>query len=365
MNQPAPVNLFDFEKLAEGRLPKLSFDYYAGGALDEVTLRENRAAYDRIPLYFRTLVGVGRRSLETTVLGERVAMPVLIAPTAFHRMAHPEGELATARAAGRCGTVMIVSTLSNTAIEDIAAVATRPLWFQLYLYKDRAATRDLVARVEAAGCRAIVLTVDAPILGPRERDVRNRFTLPEGLSVKNLLGSGQGKLERDFAGSGLAAYVTDFLDPGMSWRDVEWLGGVTGLPLLIKGIVRADDARRAVEFGVRGVIVSNHGGRQLDTSPATIDALPAVAEAIAGRAEVYVDGGVRRGLDVVKAVARGARAVMVGRPVLWGLSVDGERGVVRVLEMLRDELDNAMGLCGCPALDAVTADLLRADSNPL
>jgi 4-hydroxymandelate oxidase len=363
MNAPAPVNLFDFETLARGRLPQLAFDYYAGGALDEVTLRENRAAYDRIPLYFRTLVGVGERSLATTVLGERVSMPVLIAPTAFHRMAHAEGELASARAAGRCDTILIVSTLSNTAVEDIAAAATRPLWFQLYLYKDRGATRDLVARVEAAGCRAIVLTVDAPMLGPRERDVRNRFTLPEGLAVKNLLGSGQGKLGRDFAGSGLAAYVSDYLDPGMSWRDVEWLRGITALPLLIKGVVRADDARRVVEAGARGVIVSNHGGRQLDTSPATIDALPYVAEAVDGRAEVYVDGGVRRGVDVVKALARGARAVMVGRPVLWGLAVDGEDGVARVLEMLRNELDNAMGLCGCPSVADVTADLLRPDSG--
>jgi 4-hydroxymandelate oxidase len=363
MTSPAPVNLFDFEALAASRLPRLAFDYYAGGALDEVTLRENRAAYERIPIYFRTLAGVGRRSLETAVLGERVAMPVLVAPTAFHAMAHPEGELATARAASGAGTIMIVSTLSNTDVEDIARAARAPLWFQLYLYKDRGATRDLVARVEAAGCRAIVLTVDAPVLGPRERDVRNRFTLPEGLTVKNLLGAGQGNLGVEPSGSALAAYVASFLDASIGWKDVEWLRGVTKLPLLLKGVVRADDARRAVEMGVRGIIVSNHGGRQLDTSPATIDALPAVAQAVGGRAEVFVDGGVRRGVDVVKAIARGARAVMVGRPVLWGLAVDGERGVARVLDILRDEIDNAMALCGCATLADVTPDLLRPDST--
>jgi 4-hydroxymandelate oxidase len=363
MTAPAMVNLFDFERAAESRLSKPVFDYYAGGALDEVTLRENRAAFDRIPLYFHVLNDVARRSLETTVLGERVSMPVLVAPTAFHGMAQVEGELATTRAAGDAGTIMTVSTLSNTSLEDIARVASGPLWFQLYIYKDRDATRDLVARVEASGCRALVLTVDAPILGPRERDVRNRFALPDGLTVKNLLGAGQGTVAASKEGSGLSAYVTSYIDPGIAWRDLEWLGSITRLPVLIKGIVRADDARRAVEAGARGVIVSNHGGRQLDTAPAAIDALPHVAGAVAGRAEVYVDGGVRRGTDVVKAIARGARAVMIGRPVLWGLAVDAERGVARVLEILRAEIDNAMGLCGCPSVTDIGPDLLRPDSK--
>jgi 4-hydroxymandelate oxidase len=363
MNQSAPVNLFEMERLAESRLSATAFDYYFGGAQDEVTLRENRAAYDRITLYFRILVDVSKRSTETTVLGERVSMPVLIAPTAFHRMAHAEGELATARAAGDAGTIMLVSTLSNTSVEDIAAAATGPLWFQLYIYKDRDATRDLVARVEKAGCTAIVLTVDAPILGPRERDVRNRFTLPDGLTVKNLLGAGQGTVAMEMYGSGLQSYVSNFIDPAISWRDVEWLRGITKLPIILKGVVRADDARRAVDAGARGIVVSNHGGRQLDTSPATIDALPYVADAVGGRAEVYVDGGIRRGTDVVKALARGARAVMVGRPVLWGLAVDGEPGVARVLEILRNEFDTALALSGCPSVADVTADLLRPDSK--
>lgn len=359
----ALINMDDFEREAARRLPKPVLDYYAGGALDEVTLRENRAAYDRIALYFRVLAGLRERSLETTVLGERVSMPLLIAPTAFHRMAHEEGELATARAAAGAGTLMVVSTLSNTNIEDIAAASDGPLWFQLYVYKDREATRDLIARVEKTRCRAVVLTVDAPLLGPRERDVRNRFTLPEGLSVKNLLGSGKGFVAKEAGGSGLASYVASFHDPSISWKDVEWLQGVTKLPLLIKGIVRTDDARRAVSMGVQGIVVSNHGGRQLDTSPATIEALPHVAEAVGERAEVYLDGGVRRGIDVVKALAFGARAVMIGRPVLWGLAVDGERGVARVLNLLRDELDNAMGLCGCSSVADIDSFLLRPDSK--
>jgi 4-hydroxymandelate oxidase len=357
------VNLADFESAAASRLPKMVYDYYAGGALDELTLRDIRGAYDRIPVWFRTLVDVSNRSAQTTVLGERVSMPVLVAPTAFHRMAHAEGELATARAARAAGTIMIVSTLSNTDVEDIARAAPGPLWFQLYIYKDRAATRDLVARVEAAGCGAIMLTVDAPVMGQRERDVRNRFALPEGLSVKNLLGAGQGTVVRQSDGSGLAAYVSSFIDPAIAWRDVEWLRGITKLPLIIKGLARADDTRRAVSMGASAVVVSNHGGRQLDTAPATIDALPYVVEAAAGRAEVYVDGGVRRGLDVIKAVARGARAVLLGRPVLWGLAVDGERGAARVLEILHHEIDNAMALCGCPSIGDIGPDLLRPDQT--
>jgi 4-hydroxymandelate oxidase len=339
------------------------YDYYAGGALDEITLRDTRTAYDRIPIYFRTLVDVSRRSLETTVLGERVSMPVLVAPTAFHAMAHPEGELATARAARAAGTLMIVSTLSNTSVEDIARAAPGPLWFQLYVYKDREATRDLVARVEAAGCGAIVLTVDAPVLGPRERDVRNRFTLPDGLAVKNLLAAGQGTMAKESAGSGLTQYVASFIDPALAWRDVEWLWGLTRLPIIIKGIARADDARRAAGLGVAGIVVSNHGGRQLDTAPATIDVLPYVVEAVAGAAEVYVDGGVRRGTDVIKAIARGAQAVLLGRPVLWGLAVDGERGVSRALEILRAEIDNSMALSGCPTSADIGPDLLQPDHS--
>lgn len=357
-----PVNVFDFEAIARETLSREAYDYYASGAQDEVTLRENRAAYERLSLAYRVLVDVSRRDLRASVLGQPVAMPVLVAPTAFHRLATPEGELATARAAGAAGTVMILSTLSTTPIEAVVSAASGPVWFQLYVYKDRKATEGLVRRAEAAGCRALVLTVDAPLLGRRERDVRNRFRLPPGLAVANLLPEGYGEMPPAVADSGLAAYVASFLDPALTWRDVAWLRSITELPVLVKGIVRPDDALRAAEAGAAGVVVSNHGGRQLDTAPATIDVLPEIADALAARGhaiEVLVDGGVRRGTDVLKALALGARAVLVGRPVLWGLAAAGEAGAASVLRLLRDELDLAMALAGAPTIADVTRDLVR------
>jgi 4-hydroxymandelate oxidase len=355
-----PINLFELEAVARERLSREAYDYYASGAHDEVTLRENRAAYERLSLAYRVLVDVSRRDLTTRVLGHPVAMPLLVAPTAFQRLATPEGELATARAAGAAGTVMILSTLSNTSVEEVVAAASGPVWFQLYVYRDRKTTEELVRRAEAAGCRAIVLTVDAPLLGRRERDVRNRFTLPPGLSVANLLPVGYGDLPPDAADSGLAAYVSSLIDPSLSWRDVAWLRSLTRLPLVIKGIVRPDDARRAAEAGAAAVVVSNHGGRQLDTAPATIEVLPEIADALHGSAvEVFMDGGVRRGTDILKALALGARAVLVGRPILWGLATGGEAGAVSVLRLLRGELDLAMALAGAPTIADITRDLVR------
>lgn len=342
----ALVSLADYEAAARQRLPRLAYDYYAGGSYDELTLSENAGAYRRLRLAYRVLRDVSSRSLATEVLGQTVALPVLVAPTAFHRLADEEGEVATARAAAALGTVMILSTLSTRSIEDVCAVGGA-VWFQLYVYRDREATRALVERAEAAGCRALVLTVDAQVWGRRERDARNRFQLPPGLTVANLGGTAMAELPAGVEGSGLNAYVASLFDPSLSWEDLGWLASISRLPVVVKGIVRADDARLAVEHGAAAVVVSNHGGRQLDTAPATIDALPAVAEAVDGRIEVLVDGGVRRGTDVVKALALGARAVAVGRPVLWGLAVDGQRGVERVLTLLRDELDTALALCGC------------------
>jgi 4-hydroxymandelate oxidase len=357
-----PVNVFDFETIARERLSREAYDYYAGGAHDEVSVRGNRAAYDRLSIAYRVLVDVSRRDMTASVLGQTLSMPMLVAPTAFHRLATPEGEVATARAAGRAGTAMILSTLSTSTVESVVAAASGPVWFQLYVYRDRGATEGLVRRAEAAGCRALVLTVDAPLLGRRERDVRNRFRLPPGLAVANLLPEGYGDMPPAAADSGLAAYVASFLDPSLSWRDVAWLRSITSLPLLVKGIVRPDDALRAAEAGVAGLVVSNHGGRQLDTSPATLDVLPEVVDVLAAhghRIEVLMDGGVRRGTDVLKALALGARAVLVGRPVLWGLAADGEAGVVAVLRLLRDELDLAMALAGAPTLAEITRDLVR------
>src|SRR5690606_11036898 len=232
------------------------------------------------------------------------------------------------------------------------------VWFQLYVYKDRAATEALVRRAETAGCSALVLTVDAQIWGRRERDVRNRFQLPPGLSVRNLMPAGQESFPKSAEGSGLAAYVASLFDQTLSWKDVEWLCALSKLPVLLKGIVHPDDARLAVAHGAAGVIVSNHGGRQLDTAPATIDALPDIVAAVDGRIEVLIDGGIRRGTDVVKALALGAKAVAVGRPVLWGLAADGQNGVEQVLEILRFEIDLAMGLCGCASVEEIGRDLI-------
>jgi 4-hydroxymandelate oxidase len=353
-----PLNLTELEQIAKARLPQMVWDYYSSGADDERALRRNVDAFGELALHYRVLVDVAVRSLDTTVLGERVAMPILVAPTAFHRLAHEDGELASVRAAGEAGTIFTLSTLSNTAIEQVTAAATGPVWFQLYVYRDRAATEALVRRVEAAGATALVLTVDAPLLGRRERDVRNQFALPPHLTIENMLPVGYAHVPKQRAESGLAAYFADLLDPTLTWSAVDWLRSLTSLPIIVKGIVRADDAKRAIDHGASAVIVSNHGGRQLDASPATIEVLPRIVEAVAGRGEVLLDGGVRRGTDIVKALALGARAVLVGRPVLWGLVAGGQHGVATALGMLRREFDLAMALCGCPTIASITRDLI-------
>jgi 4-hydroxymandelate oxidase len=354
---PPLVNLADFEAAARRVLPQLAYDYYASGSDDELTLADNRAAFGRLRLVHRVLRDLSGRTLATTVLDQPVALPVLVAPTAFQRLAHPEGEVATARAAAATGTVMMLSTLSTCAVEEVCATGAT-VWLQLYVYRDRGATRALVERAAAAGCKAIVLTVDAQLWGRRERDVRNRFQLPPGLRVENLGGTAMGALPDVPAGSSLGAYVASLFDPTLSWADLAWLAAIAPLPVVVKGIVHPDDARLAVEHGAAAVVVSNHGGRQLDTAVATIDALPAVAAAVDGRLEVLLDGGVRRGTDVVKALAFGARAVGIGRPVLWGLAVAGQQGVERVFGLLREELDVALGLCGCRSPGEAQRDLL-------
>ena len=353
-----PVNLAEFEHAARARLTREAYDYYAGGANDEITLRRNREAWSEMVLHYPVLRDVSSRDTSTMILGEKISFPVMVAPTAFHRMACAQGECAAARAAGRAGTVMVVSTLSTATIEDIAHAAGGPLWFQLYVYKDRGATTALIERAEAAGYRALVLTVDAQIWGRREADVRNNFKLPPGFSVANLADYAKEMFPSGLPGSGLAAYVSQMLDPSLSWKDLAWLRGQTKLPILLKGIVRADDARLAVEHGADGIIVSNHGGRQLDTAPATIEALPRVVEAVEGKIPVLIDGGVRRGTDVVKALALGAQAALIGRPILWGLAADGENGAFRVLELLKAEFDLAMALCGARAVGEIDQSLL-------
>jgi 4-hydroxymandelate oxidase len=358
MNSDLLLNIADYARAARSTLPKDVFDYYEGGALDEITLRENVAGWERLKLYYRVLAGVGSRATTTTVLGQPVSMPILVAPTAFHKLVCEQGEIATARAAKAAGTLFILSSLSNTAIESVFAHAASPRWFQLYVYKDREITLELVKRAEAAGAEAIVLTVDAPGLGTRERDTRNNFGLPDGLTVENLAPLGKGKFPQ-VKGSGLSAYVRENFKQDLGFDDLAWLCGSTRLPVVVKGVIRGDDARRAAEYGAKAVVVSNHGGRQLDTAPATSEALPYVANAVADRCEIYVDGGIRRGGDVLKAIALGARAVMVGRAILWGLCVAGEQGVGHVLEILKRELDEAMLLCGCTKLSEINRSLLR------
>jgi 4-hydroxymandelate oxidase len=345
------------ERVIRGPAGELAWDYYSSGADDEHCVRKNCAAFANYELHHRVLVDVSRRELATTVLGEQLAMPIAVAPTAFHRLAHDDGELATVRGAGDAGTLFILSTLSNTAIEDVVAAASGPVWFQLYIYKDRDATQALVQRAEAAGARALVVTVDAPLLGRRERDVRNKFALPAGLSVRNMFADAS-EVRAPSGDSGLAAYFATLLDPALTWDAIGWLRSITKLPVIIKGIVRADDAARAAEHGAAGIVVSNHGGRQLDASPPTIDVLARVVDAVAGRAEILLDGGVRRGTDVVKALALGARTVLIGRPILWGLAAGGREGVAHVLAMLRRELDLAMALAGCPSVATITRDLV-------
>jgi 4-hydroxymandelate oxidase len=352
------LNIADYARVARSTLPEGILGYFEGGALDEITLRENTAGWERLKLYYRVLAGVGERDLSTTVLGQKISMPICVAPTAFHRLACEEGEIATARAAKKGGTLFILSSLSNTAMEAVFAQAGSPKWFQLYVYKDREVTRELVQRAEAAGAEAIVLTVDAPGLGTRERDARNKFGLPEGLTVANLAPLGKGTMP-DVQGSGLAAYVRQNFKSDLGFDDLDWLCGSTRLPVVVKGVCRGDDARRAAEHGAKAVVVSNHGGRQLDTAPATCEVLPHVVEAVGDLCEVYVDGGIRRGSDVLKAIALGARAVLVGRPILWGLAVAGEQGAADVLGILRRELDEAMLLCGLTRLDDIDGSLLK------
>ncbi len=351
-----PLNLVDLEAAAAERLTQNAYDYYRSGAGDEITLARNRSAFDEILLLPHVLCDVSDISLETTLLGSEVAMPVAVAPTAFHGMADPEAEVASATGAAGAGALFCLSTLSNTTLETVAEQAPpSPRWFQLYAFKDRGLTTELARRAEAAGYGAIVLTVDAPVLGRRERDVRNSFSLPEPLTVASVAGRGavEGKGE-----SGLAAYFEAQLDPSLSWSDVEWLVGVSGLPVVVKGVHRADDALRAVDSGAAAVLVSNHGARQLDTAPATIEMLPAISEAIAGQVEVFVDGGFRRGTDVLKALCLGARGVLLGRPILWGLSLGGAEGVGRVLATIERELREAMALCGAATPEQLSKELI-------
>ncbi len=362
------INLFEYEEVAQHCLTPMAFDYYASGAWDEATLRDNRTAFERIKFAPRVLVDVNHPNLSTTVLGQPLEMPLLIAPMALQCLAHPDGELATVRAAAEVGVGMVLSTCSTQTIEAVAEAVSgidRLRWFQLYIHRDRSLTQELVERAYKAGYQALCVTVDAPILGIRERDKRNQLTLPDGMTMANLQfakGSLSGLRQLE-AESGLFDYFAQQIDASLTWADLEWVQSLTPLPVVVKGILRGDDADRAVRCGVKAIVVSNHGGRQLDGAVASIEALPEVVTAVAGRAEVLVDGGIRRGTDVLKALALGARAVLLGRPILWGLAVNGQAGVVQVLQLLRAELEAAMKLSGCDRVSAMNADLLHSGSR--
>lgn len=350
------VNLEDLHAIAQDRLTPAVYGYYAGGAGDELTLADNLDAFRRLRIAYRTMIDVSERTLTTSVLGVDLDMPIILAPTALHRMAHDEGELATARAAAAAGTIMTLSTISSVPLEAVAAAApTGRRWFQLYLFNTLERTEELLARAETAGYEAIVITADAPILGRRERDFRLGFGLPEGVEAVHF-----DLMPRSTIATGNASAIGAFIhQPDLSWDRLAWLQSRTRLPIILKGIVRGDDADRAVDAGVAAVWVSNHGGRQLDTSIATADALPEVVASVARRVPIIVDGGVRRGTDVLKALALGADLVALGRPQLWGLAAGGEQGVALALSMLREEFSQAMALAGAPTLGAITPDLLR------
>lgn len=355
---PAPMNLSEVEERAREALRPDVYDYYRGGAEDERTLRLNRVAYRRWLLRPRRMVDVSEPDLSVDLMDDRLAFPVGLAPCAFQRLAHGDGELATARAAGTCGTLMVASTFSTSSVEEISEQNPGPLWLQLYLFRNRELSLELVRRAEASGCSAVCLTVDVPVQGNRERDTRNRFRLPEGMEIANFAGLRQSRMPEDADGSGLEALIRRELDPSLTWEAVEWLAARTELPVVVKGVLTGGDAERALDAGAGALVVSNHGGRQLDGAVPAILALPEVVAAVRGRAPVVVDGGIRRGSDVVKALALGARAVLVGRPYLWGLAWDGQAGVEWVLSILRAEVERALCLVGRPRAREVDGNVV-------
>jgi 4-hydroxymandelate oxidase len=349
-----PINVADYERLASEALDAGPLGYFAGGAWDEVTLRENVDIWRRWRLRPRMLVDVGEVSTATQLLGTDISMPIVVAPVAFQRMAHEDGEEGMARAAAEAGTLMCVSTIATARPGDVAAAAPDGhRWFQLYCFRDRAVTEALMDEAVESGYEAIVLTVDAPRVGWRERDMRSGFVVPAGVTVPSIAAAiGADKPIGP-------AEVFALLDPTLTWRDLEQLVSGCDLPVLVKGVLTAEDAELALEHGAAGVIVSNHGGRQLDGVAPSAEVLPEVADVVSGRGLVLVDGGVRRGIDVLVALALGADAVLVGRPALWGLAADGEQGALHVLQILRNELEFALALAGCPTPAAVTGEHVR------
>ncbi|HEV7676014.1 MAG TPA: alpha-hydroxy acid oxidase [Candidatus Angelobacter sp.] len=342
--EPLPTaDVTRFEPLARRRLSQMAYDYVRSGGGDEISMGENRAGFERLQLAPNVLTDVSQVDTRVTLFGDEFESPILLAPVAYHRLYHREGEVATARGASAAGAGFVISTFTTTSIDEIARNTQRPIWFQLYVQRDRAFTKDMVQRAVASGCKAVCLTVDTPVLGCRYSQLS--FGLPKNMECVHLRGLGQGSSGPSHKTQRRSIYDTMF-DPSFNWNDLEWLRSIAGVPVILKGVLAAEDGRRAVECGADGVIVSNHGGRNLDTVPATIDALPRVVEAVAGRIPVMLDSGIRRGTDVLAALALGAKAVFIGRPYVYGLAAGGAQGVERVISILRDELERAMALTG-------------------
>nr|XP_019550258.2 peroxisomal (S)-2-hydroxy-acid oxidase GLO3-like [Aedes albopictus] len=350
----ALASVKDYERRAAEIIPRNALDYYRSGAGDELSLRLNRVCFDRLRIRPRVLKSGAKRDLSVNLFGDRYSMPIGISPTAMQRMAHPEGEVANAKAAASRGVGFTLSTISTSSMEQVAAgTLGAPKWFQLYIYRDRKLTESLVRRAEKAGFKAIVLTVDAPMFGLRRADMRNKFSLPPHLVLANF----EGRLAtgvQSQGGSGINEYITEQLDQTLSWDDVKWLVNFTKLPVIVKGILTQEDAVLAADMGVQGIWVSNHGARQLDSVPASIEALPEIVKAVGDRTTIVIDGGVTEGTDVFKAIALGAKMVLFGRPALWGLAVNGQQGVEHILDLLRKELDVAMALAGCQKVEDIT-----------
>ena len=339
------VNVNDFVALAKEKIPQATFEYITTGSADEITLRENLSALQRIQILPPLLRGVDRPDLSTTVLKQRISFPVMLAPVGAQRMFHPEGALAAARSAAKAGTIFAASTSAGHSVEEIASAAQGPKWFQLYVPKDRTIARKLVQRVEKAGYQAIMVTVD---LGEwKDSDRRNRFRLPKDMLIQQLQNIGHQGLTDAMSYEKLLAFNAQAWDMALTWDFFDWLRSITDLPILVKGVLRKEDALKAVSIGLDGIVVSNHGGRRLDSMPASIDMLPAIVDAVGGRTEILMDGGIRRGTDILKALALGAKAVLIGRPHAWALAAAGEAGVDRVIDLLREEFENAMHATGC------------------
>ncbi|RDD47321.1 Hydroxyacid oxidase 1 [Trichoplax sp. H2] len=364
MALPEVICVRDVEKYAIAHLNKNALGYYDSGADDEETLNDNINACKKLRLRPRMLVDVTKVDCSTTILGQKISFPVGIAPSAMQRMAHPDGEIATVKAADSLKTCMTLSTLSTTSMESVAEASPNTLrWFQLYVVKDREITRQFVKRAEKSGYKALVLTVDAPVLGNRRIDVRNRFHLPPHLSLGNFEKVTLHIEKNKKSDSELSRYFVSEMDASLTWKDITWLKSITSLPVIVKGILTAEDAEMAVSVGVEGIWVSNHGGRQLDGVPTAIEALPEIVKAVNNRAEIYADGGFRSGTDVFKAIALGARAVFVGRPILWGLVYNGQKGVEKVLQLLQQEFHRTMQLSGCVSIKDIKSSLITYASS--